>query len=79
MTESQNKTFKCDDKYRNHDLSKTPGGSTIVVEYNNRTIEYPDVKYAKGYMDKIVANHKGNVIALWVKGDMDATIIRLAK
>jgi len=78
----ERKAYTCAPKYRNErsqEMVHKGIGKTVVVEYTNRTIEYPGVFAPKAYMQKIVDFNKGNVIATWVKDDMDNTIIRLAR
>ena len=80
--EKKERVFTCAPKYRNdksQEMVHSGAGKTVVVEYTNQTIEYPGVFSPKHYMQKIVDHNKGNVIATWVKDNMDDTIIRLAR
>ena len=66
--------FACGEKFRTSYLSKKPGGDTVIVEYMNETIEYDRIKYAHGYIKRIVENNGGGMKAIWVKGSKSSTI-----
>lgn len=74
--------YTCAPKYRtekSQEMVHKGHGKTVVVEYIGRTVEYPGVFAPDKYMKTVVDFNKGDVIATWVKDDMDNTIIRLAR
>jgi hypothetical protein len=49
--------FKVKNVYRENELSKTPGGYTvIVVEHSGRELEYPNVKNPAAYIRVAMKN-----------------------
>lgn len=70
----ENESYLCGEKYRTNYLSKKPGGDTVVLEYMNQTVEYDRIKYAHGYIKRIVENNGGGIKAIWVKGSKGSTI-----
>ena len=49
------KDFKVGDQYRTNDLSFTPGGVTVTVEYKDgRKMYYDKVKYPAAFIKKVM-------------------------
>ncbi len=63
-----NKPFKVGRSFRTNEMSYTPGGCTIVVEYNNgQVLEYDKVKYPQKYIRKVM--EKEGVKNAYIKTD----------
>lgn len=58
--------FKVGQEYRKNILSFSEGGVTVEVEkIDGKRFEYPNVKYPKGYIKKLLENP--DVKDAWVK------------
>lgn len=59
------KTLKVGDQYRKNELSKTPGGCTVVVEMKGGIFEYDKIKDSEAYIK--MASKKPGFIKAYVK------------
>ena len=64
------KPFHVGDKWRTNNLSTTPGGKTVFVEYTNGFIkEYDKIKYPSKFIDKIYKSGGPNIVKAWMDSD----------
>jgi hypothetical protein len=52
---------------RTNPLSKTEGGSTVIVQYSKHSVEYTNIKNTNAYINKILNEGNGQeIIAIYV-------------
>lgn len=64
------RSYQSHDSMRTNELSLTPGGSIVSVQYaGGHVVEYNKVKSPKAYITKILEKSADNIVAIFVNNE----------
>jgi hypothetical protein len=63
------KIFRANDRYRQNELSLTPGGDTLIVHYGDgRIISYDKIKNPEAYCNYVLSKSGNNILKIESNG-----------